>query len=76
MNKIYVLKFNDYECYCAYATKEAAKKVLWEYYCDKVLPNISDAYREACYTEDLQTFEESDYITEIGCVEEVTFVNE
>jgi hypothetical protein len=32
MNKVYVLNFNDNGVYCAYATKEAAKKVLWECY--------------------------------------------
>jgi hypothetical protein len=76
MNKIYVLNFNDNDIYCAYATKEAAKKVLWENYCDEILPNISEANREAYLKEDTVTFEEDDYIIDYGWVEEVTFVNE
>ena len=62
MNKVYVLNFNDSSNYCAYATKDAAKKVLWECYCDELLPNISEANREAYLKEDTETFEESDYI--------------
>jgi predicted phosphoadenosine phosphosulfate sulfurtransferase len=76
MNKIYVLNFNDSSNYCAYATKEAAKKVLWESYCDELLPNIPESNREAYLKEDTATFEESDYIIDYGWVEEVTFVNE
>lgn len=76
MNKIYVLNFNDNGIYCAYASKDAAKKVLWECYCDEILPNINETDRETYYAEDLKTFEESDYIIDYGWVEEVTFVNE
>ena len=76
MNKVYVLNFNDNGCYCAYATKEAAKKVLWESYCDEILPNINETDRETYYAEDQKTFEEDDYIIDYGWVEEVTFVNE
>ena len=76
MNKVYVLNFNDSGNHCAYATKEAAKKVLWECYCDELLPTFSEANREAYYDEDLKTFEEDDYIIDYGWVEEVTFVNE
>ena len=76
MNKVYVLSFADSGMYCAYATKDAAKKVLWENYCDELLPTFSEANREAYYDSDLQTFEESDYIIDYGWVEEVTFVNE
>ena len=76
MNKVYVLNFNDSGNYCAYATKEAAKKVLWESYCDELLVTISEANREVYLKEDTATFEESDYIIDYGWVEEVTFVNE
>jgi hypothetical protein len=76
MNKIYVLNFNDNGCYCAYATKDAAKKVLWESYCDELLPTFSELNREAYYDEDLKTLEEDGYIIDYGWVEEVTFVNE
>ena len=76
MNKIYVLNFTDNGCYCAYATKEAAKKVLWECYCDEILPNINPTDRDAYYAEDQKTFEEDDYIIDYGWVEEVSFVNE
>jgi hypothetical protein len=76
MNKIYVLNFNDNGIYCAYATKDAAKKVLWESYCDEILPNINETDRETYYAEDLKTFEVDDYIIDYGWVEEVTFVNE
>ena len=76
MNKIYVLNFNDNGIYCAYATKDAAKKVLWESYCDEILLTFSEANREAYYDSDLQSFEEDDYIIDYGWVEEVTFVNE
>ena len=76
MDKVYVLNFNDNGIYCAYATKEAAKKVLWECYCDEILPHINETDREAYYDADLQTFEEKDYIIDYGWVEEVTFVNE
>jgi hypothetical protein len=71
-----VLNFNDSGNYCVYATKDAAKKVLWECYCDELLPTFSEANREAYYKADLQTFEDADYIIDYGWVEEVTFVNE
>ena len=74
--KIYILNFNDNGIYCAYASKDAAKKVLWECYCDEILPNISEANREAYYNEDLDTFENRDYIIDYGWVEEVDFVEE
>ena len=76
MKSIYVLNFNDSGNYCAYATKDAAKKVLWESYCDELLSTYSEANRETYYNEDLQTFEDADYIIDYGWVEEVTFVNE
>jgi hypothetical protein len=71
MNKIYVLEFADNGVYCAYATKEAAKKVLWESYCEEV----DNETREKYLKEDLKTLEEG-YIIDYGWVEEVTFVNE
>ena len=76
MDKVYVLNFNDNGIYCAYATKEAAKKVLWECYCDELLPYINPTDRDTYYAEDQKTFEENDYIIDYGWVEEVTFVNE
>jgi hypothetical protein len=76
MDRIYVLNFNDSGNYCAYATREAAKKVLWECYCDDLLPTFSEANRDAYYDEDYKSWEEDDYIIDYGWVEEVTFVNE
>ena len=71
MNKIYVLEFVDNGIYCAYATKEAVKKVLWERYCDEEDAEIRAKY----YEEDIKTLEEG-YITDYGYINEVTFVNE
>jgi hypothetical protein len=76
MKNIYILHFNDDGVYCAYATKEAAKKVLWECYCDELLPTFSELNRETYYDEDYKSWEEDDYIIDYGWVEEVTFVNE
>ena len=74
--KIYILNFNDSGIYCAYATKEKAKQVLWECYCDEILPNINETDRETYYAEDSKTFEIDDYIIDYGWVEEVDFVEE
>lgn len=74
--KIYILNFNDSGTYCAYKTKNAAKKVLWECYCDEILININEMDRETYYAEDSKTFEEDDYIIDYGWVEEVDFVEE
>ena len=71
MNKIYVLEFADNGIYCAYATKEAAKKVLWERYCDEEDAEIRARY----YEEDIKTLEDG-YIIDYGYINEVTFVNE
>lgn len=76
MNKIYVLNFNVSGIYCAYATKDAAKKVLWECYCDEVLPTYSELNRDIYYAVDLETWEEADYIIDYGWVQEVDFANE
>lgn len=76
MDKAYVLNFNDGGIYCVYATKDAAKKVLWECYCDEVLVNVNEINRKAYYDINLKTFEEDDCIIGYGWVEEVTFVNE
>ena len=69
MNKVYVLNFNVSGIYCAYATKDAAKKALWECYCDEVILNYSEEHRQ-------EYFEEDDFIIDYGWVQEVDFVNE
>ena len=71
MDKIYILEFADSGNYCAYATFDKAKEVLWECYCDEVDPEI----RARHYEEDIKTLEEG-YIIDYGYVDEVTFVNE
>jgi hypothetical protein len=71
MNKIYVLEFADSGNYCAYATYEKAKQVLWECYCDEVDKETREKFLE----EDLKTLEDG-YITDYGYVDEVVFVNE
>ena len=76
MDKIYVLEFADCGKYCAYATREKAKQVLWESYCDELLPTFSESNRETYYAEDYKSLEESGYIIDYGYIEEVAFVNE
>jgi hypothetical protein len=71
MNKVYILEFADTGNYCAYATYEKAKQVLWETYCEEVDKEIREKFLE----EDLRTLENG-YITDYGYVDEVTFVNE
>jgi hypothetical protein len=71
MNKVYVLEFADSGNYCAYATYEKAKQVLWENYCEEVDKETREKFLE----EDLRTLEDG-YITDYGYVDEVTFVNE
>lgn len=69
--KIYILNFNDSECYCAYATFEKAKQVLWETYCDEVSEEIRAKYLE----EDLRTINEG-FITDYGWISVTDFVDE
>lgn len=76
MNKVYVLNFNETGIYCAYATKEKAKQVLWECYCDEILPYYSEERRQEFFEEDQKTFEEDAFIIDYGWVQEVDFVNE
>lgn len=76
MNKVYVLNFNESGIYCAYASEDTAKKVLWECYCDELLPALPEMNRDIYYAADLKTWEEDGCIIGYGWVEEVTFVNE
>jgi hypothetical protein len=71
MKSIYILEFADSGNYCAYATFDKAKQVLWESYCDEVDSEI----RARHYEEDIKTLEEG-YIIDYGYVDEVAFVNE
>ena len=71
MDKIYILEFVDSDNYCAYATYEKAKQVLWETYCEEVDKETREKFLE----EDLKTLEDG-YILDYGYVDEVTFVNE
>ena len=69
--KIYILNFNDSECYCAYTTKEKAKEALWQCYCDEVDPEIRAKYLE----EDLKTLEDG-FIEEYGWIAETTLIED
>jgi hypothetical protein len=51
MKSIYILEFADSGNYCAYATFDKAKQVLWECYCDEVDAEI----RARHYEEDIKT---------------------
>jgi hypothetical protein len=69
---IYVIELYDDGIYAAYETKDKAKEVLWQMYCDDVDREIRDRY----LAEDTKTFEKYDYITDYGCVNEVILVEE
>ena len=71
MNKVYILEFADSGNYCAYATYEKAKQVLWETYCEEVDKETREKFLE----EDLKTLVEG-FIIDYGYIEEVSFVNE
>ena len=70
--KIYIIELYDDGIYAAYKTKEKAKEVLWQMYCDDVDREIRERY----IAEDTETFEKCDYITDYGCVNTVTLVEE
>ena len=70
--KVYVIELYDDGIYAAYKTKEKAKEVLWQMYCDEVDREVRERYIE----EDTDTFEKYDYITDYGCVNTVTLVEE
>ena len=72
MDKIYVIELYDDGNYVAYKTKEKAREVLWQMYCDDVDKEIRDRY----FAEDIETFEKYNYITDYGCVNEVILVEE
>ena len=68
---IYVLNFNDNECYAAYTSFEKAKQILWENYCDEVDLDTRGKYLK----EDLKTLKEG-YIIDYAYIKEVTLVEE
>ena len=70
--KVYVIELYDDGIYAAYKTKEKAKEVLWQMYCDDIDKEIRDRY----LAEDTEIFEENNYITDYGCVSEVILVEE
>ena len=70
--KIYVIELYNDGIYAAYKTKEKAKEVLWQMYCD----DVDKAVREKYIAEDTETFEKYDYITDYGCVCSVELVEE
>jgi hypothetical protein len=72
MNKVYVIELYDDGIYAAYKTIEKAKEVLWQMYCDDIDKEVRDRY----LTEDTETFEKHNYITDYGCVDEVVLVEE
>lgn len=69
--KVYVLNFADQECYCAYATFEKAKAMLWEAYCEEVAEETRAKYLE----EDLRTINKG-FITDYGWISDTDFVDE
>ena len=69
---IYVIELYDDGMYAAYKTKDKAKEVLWQMYCDDVDREVRERYIE----EDTETFYKYDYITDYGCVNEVELVDE
>ena len=72
MNKVYVIELYDDGVYAAYKTKEKAKEVLWQMYCDDVDKEVREKY----IAEDTETFYKYDYITDYGAVYTVEFVDE
>ena len=72
MDKVYVVELYDDGIYAAYKTKEKAKEVLWQMYCDDIDKEIRDRY----LAEDTEIFEKYNYITDYGCVSEVILVEE
>lgn len=70
--KVYVIELYDDGIHAAYKTKEKAKEVLWQMYCDDVDREVRERYIE----EDTETFEKYDYIIDYGCVNTVMFVEE
>ena len=68
---IYVLSFNDNECFSAYTSFERAKSVLWENYCEEIDKEERDKYID----EDLETLEEG-YITDYGYIIETVLVED
>ena len=68
---IYVLNFNDNDCYCAYKTFEKAKQILWENYCDEIDLETRNKYLK----EDLETLKKG-YIIDYAYIKEVTLVEE
>ena len=70
--KVYVIELYDDGMYAAYKTKEKAKEVLWQMYCDDVDREIRERY----IAEDTETFEKYNYITDYGAVCTVAFVEE
>jgi hypothetical protein len=74
MEKIYVVNFNDEGPVAAYLDKEQAKREMWQSYMTDWVPVFNEADREAIVEEDRKTFEESDYIVDIGWITEVPLV--
>ena len=70
--KIYVIELYDDGIYAAYKTKEKAKEVFWQMYCDDVDREVRERY----IAEDTETLEKYDYITDYGCVNTVELVEE
>ena len=70
--KIYVIELYDNGIYAAYKTKEKAKEVLWQMYCDEVDKEVRDKY----IAEDTEIFYKYGYITDYGAVCTVELVEE
>ena len=70
--KVYVVELYDDGIYAAYKTKEKAKEVLWQMYCDDVDREIRERY----IAKDTELFEKYNYITDYGAIYGVVFVEE
>ena len=76
MENIYVVNFNDEGPVAAYLDKEQAKRELWRSYMTDYVPNFNETDRETYIKEDRKTFEESDYIIDIGWITEIPLITE
>ena len=62
---IYIVNFNDNDCFAAYASLEDAKKCLWDAYCEEYPEDV----RAKCKEEDERTLANG-YIIDYGWIAE------
>ena len=44
--KIYIVNFEDQDCYCAYTSFAKAKEFLWENYCEEVSEEVRAKFQK------------------------------